>query len=182
MNGKELSTLLIRYTVLIVLGLFNLVAFYYIFTPLTIYPAFFFISKIFEDAVLVSVSPTPAVLFNGYIARIIPACIAGSAYYLLLILNLTTPMNAGKRAGSIFFLFASFLVLNIARITLFAALVPVGFEYFDATHEFTWYFGSTIMVVVIWFANVLIFKIREIPVYSDLKSFYIDIRGKKDGN
>lgn len=176
----KLGPLIFRYAILIVLGLFNLALFYIIFTPLTIYPVFFFISKIFSGSTIISISPTPAIAFKGYVARIIPACVAGSAYYLLLILNLTTPMQFSKRVKSIIFLLLSFLVINILRITLFAALVPAGFQYFDATHELTWYFGSTIMIAAIWFINSFIFKIQGVPVYSDIKSIYSDIKGGKN--
>jgi len=175
MERGELYSLIIRYFLLALFGTFNLAIFYLIFSPLTVYPSYFFISKIFENSILISTDPY-AILFKGYIAKIIPACIAGSAYYLLLILNLTTPMQLKRRIYSLLFLFSSFLIINIARIVLFATLVPIGFEYFDVTHELTWYLGSTIMVVFIWFVNVLIFKISAIPVYSDLKSIYSDIK------
>lgn len=179
MDKKSLASLVIRYAILVILGLFNLALFYIIFTPLTLYPVFFLISRFFEDAVLVSLSPVPAILFKGYIARIIQACVAGSAYYLLLILNLTTPMALKKRIESISFLLLSFLIINIIRITVFALMVPAGYQYFDATHELTWYFGSTIMIVFIWFLNVFLFKIDSTPVYSDIKSLYQDVRGQK---
>ncbi len=174
MDKSRVFSLVIRYLVLILLGLGNLYIFYLIFTPLTIYPVFYILSKFFDPIFFLSKTPIPAIFFKGYIAHIIPACVAGSAYYLLLILNLTTPMKISKRIYSILFLFIGFLIINIIRIAVFALLVPRGYQYFDITHELTWYFGSTIMVVILWFANILIFKIREIPIYSDIKSLYYE--------
>jgi hypothetical protein len=44
-----------------------------------------------------------------------------------------------------------------------------GSVYFDKVHYFIWYFLSTVIVVLIWIYNVKKFKIKSIPVYSDLK-------------
>ena len=87
MNKKEAFFLLSRYTILIILGIPNLLLFYIIFTPLTVYPIFW-ILNFFYDAILY---PLNVIFFKGYFASIIPACVAGAAYYLLLILNLITP-------------------------------------------------------------------------------------------
>lgn len=176
MDRKELFSLITRYIVMIFLGLFNLALIYFIFTPLTVYPVYFILSKLNDSTILISLKPIPAILFKGYIAQIINACVAGSAYYLLLVLNLSTLMDLKKRIKSLSFVFISFLVINIIRIVTFALLVPKGYHYFDAAHELSWYFGSSIMLIIIWFSSVLIFKIREVPVYSDLKSIYQDIK------
>lgn len=191
--------MLIRYGLLLVLGLGNLFIFYLIFTPLTIYPVLDLISQ-FYDAVLLRSNPTQTcdlasnlfpslkniacmnttIFFKGYFASIIPACIAGAAYYLLLILNLSTPMSKKQRAKSIFFLMSSFLFLNILRIFSFALLyVNKGFELFNIAHVATWYFGSTILVIFIWFINVFLLNIKSIPIYSDFKFIMNQIKGKK---
>jgi len=174
MDKRQVTFLALRYFILIVLGLFNLYLFYLIFTPLTVYSVYFLLLRFSEGVVLVSTGVIPSIFLKGYIAQIIPACVAGSAYYLLLILNLTTPMKIKKRIASILFLLISFLIINILRITIFALLVPKGYQYFDVAHEITWYLGSTIMIAIIWFANIMIFKIRMVPIYSDLKSIYTD--------
>ena len=176
MEVKNVFYLLLRYGILIVLGIPNLYLFYLIFTPATVYPTFWILDYIY-DAVLF---PGNTIFFKGYYASIIPACVAGSAYYLLLILNLTTPMGIKKRIGSIFFLFGSFLLLNLLRISIFASLITKGYQYFDIAHTATWYFGSTVMIIIIWFANVLIFRIYTIPVYTDLKNITKDLKSKKE--
>ena len=180
MDKKGVIELILRYLVLILLGLGNLAFFYIIFTPLTIYPVYYFLTKLFDPVFFISTAPIPAIYFKGYVAHIIPACVAGSAYYLLTILNLTAPMKILKRLGSLAFMFLLFLILNITRIVVFANLVPVGYNYFDLTHQLTWYFGSTLMVIIIWFTNVLIFRIKTIPIYTDIRTIYQEIRKPKE--
>ena len=172
MKRNEVFTLGARYIILILLGLFNLKLFYLIFTPLTIYPVFWLLSIFYGNA---NLFPANLIFFGGSYAQIIPACVAGAAYYLLLILNLTTPMSITKRVKSISFIFLIFLVLNIARILIFAGLLVAGYQYFDLTHKLTWYFGSTIMVVLIWFVNVWLFKINNIPIYTDIRNIFEDV-------
>ncbi|MDP3966313.1 MAG: pacearchaeosortase, partial [archaeon] len=83
---KKVYGIIVRYSVLLVLSFFAIPVFYYIFLPLTKYPAFYFMD-IFYDAFLKGDS-----IFIGVnIIEIAGACVAGSAYYLLLILNLGTP-------------------------------------------------------------------------------------------
>ncbi|MDP4039894.1 MAG: pacearchaeosortase [Candidatus Pacearchaeota archaeon] len=167
MNKKTINSVFFRYILLVVLGIPNLFIFYFILTPLTFYPSYFFIKLIYGAQIIAE----NTIFFKGYSAIIIPACIAGSAYYLLTILNLTTPLNFKTRIKSLIFLILSFLILNIIRIVFFSALfVNKGYDYFNVTHIATWYFGSTILVILIWFANVFIFKIKSIPVYSDFKN------------
>ncbi len=177
MEYREVLHLLARYLILLILPFSGLYLFYLIFTPLTIYPVFFVIKLWYHNAVLLG---TNTIFFKGYYAKIIAACIAGAAYYLLVILNLTTPMPFAKRFKSLAFILISFLILNIVRILVFARLFDIGFNYFDLTHQLTWYFGSTIMVVAIWFTNVFLFQIKEIPLYTDIVSIVQDIRSKSN--
>lgn len=163
MGFKEVR-MLGRYILLVLLALGNLYLFYIIFTPLTVYP----VSWILHQAYGAVLLEGNVLFLNGHYVEIITACIAGAAYYLLVILNLTTPMNFRKRLVSLAFLLLAFLILNILRIIAFAALLESGSLYFNLAHEAVWYFGSTLLVIFIWFANILIFRIRGIPVYSDV--------------
>ena len=155
----------IRYLLLILLGLPNLWLFYLIFTPLTIYPVFFLLN-LFFDATLTN---TVIILENTFPIEIINACIAGSAYYLFLILNLATPMKINKRLKLLLFSFGGLLLINILRIFFLSLLFVVGTSLFDITHELFWYLGSVVFVVGIWFVGIKIFKIKEVPFYSDMK-------------
>lgn len=175
MDKKEVYNLIIRYLILIAVTIPNLYIFYLIFTPLTVYPVYF-ILKIIYGAQLMGDN---IIEFGDFSVEIIQACIAGAAYYLLLVLNLTTKLSLKRRVGSIIFLFASFLILNVARIIIFSALYFEGFDYFDLTHKLVWYFGSTILVILIWFTNVWIFRVLDIPVYSDVGRIIRDIKKKE---
>jgi len=172
MKKKKLShlNLLLRY--LILLGLmFTLPIIYKIFTPLTTQSVAALL-KIFYQ---VSVS-RDIIIINQTLIQIIPACIAGSAYLLLLILNLTIPMNVKKRIYSIALSFALLLIINILRIFFLSVLLVNNFRFFDITHKLFWYILSTLFVVGIWFLIVKIFKIKQIPVYSDVKYLMKNIK------
>jgi exosortase/archaeosortase family protein len=153
----------IRYLLLLLVSVNGLWLFYFLFTKLTLYTSaflinFFYSAKVYSNALLV----------EGQIVSIIKACIAGAAYYLLLILNLTTAgIKAKKRI--LIFLFDALLLLalNAVRIAVLAFMVVKNFASFDITHRVFWYGISTIYVVFIWILTIKIFKIKEIPVYSD---------------
>jgi exosortase/archaeosortase len=166
MKSKEAIALFARYLLLILIALPGFSLFYWLFTPLTEYPAKWILELFYPTEWTASII-------------LIPACIAGGAYYLLLILNLATPMQAGTRAKSIIFLILAFLALNIARIVLFSVLYFEGAGYFSIAHKYTWLFGSTILVVLIWFASVRLFKIRAIPAYTDLLSLFAEAKRKR---
>ena len=163
---KDLLFILIRY--LILLGLmFSLPLFYYILTPLTVYPIFFLLKIIFNQTAIAN----NIIAVNGkVIVQIIPACIAGSAYLLLLIFNLTVPMNYKKRFYSIITSFLIFYILNLLRIFLLILIYYYNSDIFVFTHTLFWYVFSILFVVGIWFYITHKFKIKEIPVYTDFKS------------
>ncbi|MEK6899366.1 MAG: pacearchaeosortase [Nanoarchaeota archaeon] len=169
MDYNQSVSLSIRYIILLILGI-NIAIIYTIATPLTVYPVFYAFDYLY-DATLYGGN---VIGFKGYFAHIVDACIAGSAYYFLLILNLTTPMSLAKRLKSLVFLLFSFYLVNVARIIVFGIFFYKGFKYFDFTHLWTWYIGSTIFVVLLWFANIYLLKIKEIPIYSDIKSLLVE--------
>ena len=164
--------LLFRYILLIIIGLPGPYLFYLIFTPLTIYPVYAILKLVYSSALLES----NVLVINSHSISLIPACIAGAAYYLVLILNLATPMNLRIRVKSLLFTFISFLFLNILRIVIFSALFLGGFELFDIAHKTVWYLGSTLLVVAIWFSAVYAFKIGTIPFYTDFKTLFSYVR------
>jgi len=163
MKTHEIINLLLRYTILLILGLGNLYFIYLIFTPLTIYPIFAFL-KIFYQTTLIETT----ILIENKIIELIPACIAGAAFYFLIILNLTTKMPIKKRIYSLTYSLAFLLLLNISRIILLTLFFINSLSFFDITHKIFWYGLSTVFVVCIWFSEVKIFKIKDIPIYSDI--------------
>jgi len=173
MKRREAYSLVLRYLLLILLAFGNLWILGKIFRPLTAYGSYLVLS-LFSNAYLNG----NIIMFNGLIVELIPACTAASAYYFLLVLNLTTPMKRETRAKSIIFSLTAFLIINIIRIVVFAVLFYWEFSYFDVLHRATWYLLSTIMIIAIWFGTVKIFKIKEIPVYSDVRRILKDLKGK----
>jgi len=165
MKKLNIYDLISRYIILLILGLGNLYLIYLIFKPLTIYPVYYFF-KLFYN---VSLSNT-FLYFSTHTIEIIDACVAGSAYYLLLILNLATQMNLKTRVYSLLYSITILLILNITRIIVLSMLFINNIAIFNITHKIFWYLLSTVFVVGIWFSEVLIFKIKNIPVYSDISS------------
>lgn len=169
-KGKPLKGILVRYLILVVVAIPNLYLFYLIFTPLTVYPVYFILNIIFGGVVLAGNSMTVS---GCSVIEIIKACVAGSAYYLLLILNLSTPkIKLQKRIKMVLLSFASLLFLNIIRIIFLTSLYVSDSSWFDFTHKLFWYFLSIIFVAVIWFAEVKMFNIKKIPFYSDVLFLY----------
>ena len=164
----------VRYSLLIIIGLLGVKFFYAIFTYMTIYPVYFLL-KIFFDASLMH----KTIIINTIPIEIIGPCIAGSAYSLLLILNLSIPkIKLNRRIYFLLFSFLSLLIVNILRISLLSVLFVLGISFFDVTHKLFWYVGSTVFVVGIWFIGVKLFRVKEIPFYSDIK-FLLRYSGKK---
>jgi exosortase/archaeosortase family protein len=162
-----------RYSILILAALFNLWIFYTIFTPLTVYPVYFVIKLFFNTYLLGNI----LIINNLVPIELIKACIAGSAYYLLFVFNMSTPsIKLGKRISMIVFSFLSLLVLNILRIVSLIFVYMQKNSAFDITHEIFWYAFGTLFVVGIWFAEVKIYNIREIPIYSDIKLLIRKVR------
>ncbi|MBT3404748.1 pacearchaeosortase [archaeon] len=165
---KQITNIFIRYLILLLVAIPNLYLFYKIFTPLTLYSVYFILDIFFEPGLILNMIYLP---FLKLPVVLIPACIAGSAYYLLLILNLSiSNIKIKKRITMILYAFAALLIFNILRI--FFLILLADSSMFEITHKFFWYFLSTIFVVLIWFSEVKLFKIKQIPFYSDFKFLY----------
>lgn len=165
LSFSDLKGIITRYVLLLVLGLNGLIVFYTIFTSPTIYFSKLMSSLFYETLLL----PGNVLLIEGQYIKIVSACVAGSAYYLLTILNLTTPMSFRQRIKSLVFVLSAFFIFNSIRIFIFSHLSIIGYEYFDTAHLASWYIGSIALVIGIWFSNQYLFKIKEVPVLSDIK-------------
>lgn len=165
-DEKKIIDLVIRYSILLIIGIFGTSFFYSLFTFLTIQPVYLLLSIFFNPSLIANI-----IIINNLPIEIIGACVAGSAYYLLLILNLSMPkIKLGKRIFLLLFSFSFLLILNILRIFLLSVIYVAQFSFFDITHKLFWYVGSIAFVVGIWFLSVSLFKIKEIPFYSDIIS------------
>ncbi|MCA9488073.1 MAG: pacearchaeosortase [Nanoarchaeota archaeon] len=177
-KGEKLSiiSLISRYLVLMILGLFGLKLFYIIFLPITINPVYWVLGIFYEVG-----KSANLILANSYPIEIIDACVAGAAYFFLLMLNLATPgIETLKRIKIILFSFAAFLIINILRIIILSVMYVEGSGAVELTHKLFWYLGSTIFLVVIWFVMVRVYEIERIPFYDDLKNLYDKSSFKKN--
>lgn len=167
------KNIILRYIILLALAIPGLKFLYVIFQPLTEYPVYWLLN-IFYDATLKG----STIFIQGcYPIEIVGACVAGSAYLLFLILNLSTPnIKVVKRLKLLGIAFGSFLALNIIRIFILGLLIVTESSSFEFVHTFFWYFVSTIFVVGVWFFEVKKFNIKGIPFYSDIKSILKEIR------
>ena len=173
-EDRKAIFIFIRYLILILITLPNLFLLYFIFTPLTIYPVNSILSLFYNSQLTGN-----QISINNTSIELIDACTAGSAYYLLLLLNLSIPMSLKKRIYSIAFSFFIFLAVNILRISVFTILLVNSFKYFDITHKIFWYFLSGIIVFLVWLITIKTFKIKEIPFYADIKFFTSKIKKQK---
>ena len=147
---------------MLLLGIGNLYLFYKILTPLTIRT----VSSILAIFYPVTVADN-LIRFNGVIIEIIPSCVAGAAFFLLLFLILSSAeIKPGKRALMIILSMIALFILNIIRILILSGLTKM--TYFQTAHWISWHIISTLFVVGTWFALVKIYKIKSLPVYSDL--------------
>jgi len=145
------ASLIARYLVLVFLAIVGLEIFYFIFSPLTLYPTMWILD------IFYNVSNIGNMIFvNGFPIEIIGACIAGSAYSFLLILNLSIPnIKFPKRVKMVLFSFVLFFIINLIRIIILGVMYVEGSTFFDFTHKIFWFLGSTLFVVII---------VKDIPV------------------
>jgi exosortase/archaeosortase family protein len=169
----RIISMIIRYLACIAASINSLWIFYFVFTPLTVYPSYFILNLLYGATLVES-----TIIINGTFITLVDACIAGSAYFLLTALNLFTPgMTLKKRMLMLGFEFLSFWAVNILRIIILSVLFLNGFPYFTTAHLIAWHLVSAVFVILIWIASIKIFKVKEIPFYSDF--MYIRDLGKK---
>ena len=162
-EAKLLLGMFARYLALLLMGTGNLYIIYAILTPLTLHTLTAILS-IFTTPILID----NFIILTGVTIEIIPACVAGAAFYLLLIFALSVPdVKPVTRTKAILTSFAILFALNILRIL---AIIPlIKSSNFQTIHWITWHIASTIFVVATWLATITIYKIKSIPVYTDLK-------------
>jgi len=172
-QSKKILGLFARYFSILLIGSGNLYVIYKILTPLTVHILNSILS-IFTDTIL-----SENIIYLGEIViEIIPACVAGSAFYLLLLLLFSTgDIKPEVRTKAVITSFAALFTLNILRILI---LIPMAStSYFGIIHWIFWHLISTIFVVSIWIGIVKIYEIKTIPIYSDVKYIKSLIKIKK---
>jgi exosortase/archaeosortase family protein len=120
-------------------------------------------------------------IINNTLLRFIPSCIGASAYcFLLAIILLTKDIKLKTRIN--LFLFGSLLILilNILRIeVLIYILMKYGSDLFRTARESFWLFISGVYVAAVWLFLAWKFKIKTIPVYSDLRYIFKKLKRSK---
>ena len=150
-NTKTIN-IFIRYILILLFGLGNLTVFYNIFKPITIRAVYLILGMISETILIQNY-----IIFNSHIIEIIPACVAGAAYYLLLILILATPdIDLLKRLKIILISFTVLFIFNILRIILLVFTLDT--IYFESIHFVFWYVISTLFVFATWIIIIKIFN------------------------
>jgi len=171
-NNKEIYFILLRYLSCLFVSFNGLFIFYFIFTPLTLYSVYFLIKIFYPTAIIQNTQ----IIFNNSNIKLIGACIAGSAYFLLYILNFTTPMNLKKRVLSLLYSFFLFFIINVLRIFIFSILFTNNFSLFNILHMVIWYGLSGIIVFIVWILTIKKFKVKNIPVYTDIKKLITNLK------
>ncbi len=157
----------LRY-VLIIVAIFALPLFYEVLRPVTTFLSYG-LMRLFYYAQLSG----NFISIQGYSIEIIDACVAGIAYFLLIVLNLSTRLIGPlKRIWLFLFTSVVFLIVNVIRIFLMTVLLVNKSGWFDTAHLVFWYALSIVFVFLIWVLSIKVFRIREIPVYSDVKAIF----------
>lgn len=165
-SKENISYIFLRYLIILFAGLGNLFIFYKLLTPLTKYAVYYSLKPFIELSLVGNF-----IIYNSFAFELISACVAGSAFYLLFILIMSSyGIKAKTRLQLIIFSFFTLLILNILRIDLL--ILASNSVYFEFIHLFFWYFLSTIFVIIIWFLCIKLFKIKSIPVYTDFKLIF----------
>ena len=173
-DRKLLFDIFGRYLLILLLGLGDLWIFYTLFKPATIHTLVSILRIFSGEVVLVG----GRILFESILIEIIPACVAGAAYYLLFILVFSTPnIKIKRRLGILLLTSLAFFILNILRLLILALINKSA--YFETVHLLFWYALSTIFVVLIWVFSVKFFKIKDIPIYTDVRTLIRLAKGRK---
>jgi exosortase/archaeosortase family protein len=176
-QSKKLIGIFARYLFILLLGAGNLYIFYSILTPLTVYSVSQTIS-LFTEVITEGIF----IHLNDFSVELVRGCVAGSAFFLMFILVFSTAdIKPQKRFYALITALAMLFVLNFLRIILLVLIYSPTNVYFDAIHWVLWHLISVCFVVGIWFLVVKIYKIKSVPVHSDIKFLlnFSSNKGKK---
>jgi len=137
-----------------------------LFTPLTI-SATVLLLQIGYDPVVIG----QTIIVQEKTFRIIEACVASGAYYLLwLLILLTRNITWQQRTKLVIVCWSSLWAFNVLRIVGLIVIADIGgWDAFDAVHLLLWKLVAGVAVAIIWIGAVSYYHIKSIPVYDDLK-------------
>ncbi len=172
-DSKKAVLLFARYLFIFLLGIGNLFIFYKVLTPTTVFAVSKILSIFNEVYVLENL-----IVLDEVMIELIPACVAGSAFFLMFLLVFST---ANVKPLKRFYLLLSTTIilfaLNVARIIFLVAIA--GKNYFEIVHWTLWNLVSVFFVVAIWFFVAWLYKINSVPIYSDIL-FLKELTNKKE--
>lgn len=165
---KYVPSLIIRITLTFIIFLLPINLFYLIwFKPTLLATSLVFTSyspEIIQDSLII----------GNYQLQLISACISTTAYYLLVLLILTTKDISFKKRIYLF-IFGSLLIFigNLIRIDiLIILLLKNKTNWAQTLHMFFWKVISSIYVLLVWIFLTRKMDIESIPIYSDIKHLY----------
>lgn len=137
----------------------------YIIKPLTLYPTYLLL---LPYKPLLSSS---SIIINSTTLTISEPCLAILAYILLTLLIILTPKIQLKTRFKILLIGSTtILVTNIIRIYILSLiLINNNINLFLTLHLLIWKFLSSIFIILIWILLTKHYKIKTIPIYTDLK-------------
>jgi exosortase/archaeosortase family protein len=171
-EDKRIILIFVRYLLLAFLSLFIYSNYFY---KALLFLTSFLIKSIFSIFYR-TIWDSKFIYIQDLKIEIIPACLGISAFFLLIILNFTTPMNIKKRIYILILSFVSLFLFNILRIVTLIIILLNKNDFFEAVHKFSWYFLSTLFVILLWFFTNKIFKSKDIPIYIDFKEVFAKIK------
>ncbi len=166
------AALILMITPLIGLNIFN-----FLLKDITLYLTYMSM-KAFGYGIIIQ---GDLIIIGEYTLKFITACTATSAYYLLAVLILLTKDISLKKGIKTFFVGALLILLmNLVRIDiLLVVLVEKGINMFESLHIVFWEVISSLYVGGLWIFLIKKFRIKTIPVLSDMKELYKKAKKKK---
>lgn len=153
----------------------------FVFTPvgwiyaLFSYPTIYLVSLFFNSVIQENV-----LVIGSYSFTFIEACIAPYAYYFILLLVLfCKDLTLILRLKLIAIGWLLIFWMNVFRIVVIIFLtLQYGMDMFNIVHMIWWQFLSGIYIALVWIFLVWKYKIRETPIYDDVKYLMKIIRVK----
>lgn len=172
MNRKKTLSLITRLSLTILILLIPINIYQELFREITLKIIVYFLHLANASPIVGKYSIKNSIeIFGTTYVDIVKYCVTSSAYYLLTIFTVITQgIPIIKRVAM--FLIGAILIflMNITRIiALIIILLKQGPEVFEFAHAIFFMILSTVYVIVVWTLLSLIFKIKTIPLYSDVK-------------
>jgi len=171
MEKKEVAGLFIRLLITIIILLIPINLFQELLQEITLKATIFLLEISNLSPIVGKYAVKNSIeIFGTTTINIVKYCVTSSAYYLLLILAIITK-NIPIIKRVFMFLIGSLLIfiVNMARIIGLIIILLKSPESFYIAHTILFIIISTVYVLIIWIALSIMFKIKTIPIYSDLK-------------